>query len=75
LKLLEKKLLGYFLNLHIKYVGHTPLGYQYKPLLKALKSASSILCYSTQVNAIKQLLHYQETLSCVGVHYYVILEA
>ena len=37
------------------------LGHQYTTLLEALKPAPSIPCYSTQVNAIKQLLYYQET--------------
>ena len=34
---------------------------QYKPLQETLKPALSIPCYNTQVNAMKQLLYYQET--------------
>ena len=39
---------------------------QYTPLKEALKPALSIPCYNTQVNAMKQLIYYQETSECVG---------
>ena len=38
------------------------LGGQCTPVLEALKPAPSIPCYNTQVDAIKELLYYQETL-------------
>jgi len=55
--------------------SHPLLGRQYTPLIKAPKPAPSIPCCNTQVNTIKQLLYYQETLYCVGTHYYVMQEA
>ena len=44
------------------------LEHQYIPFLE---TALLILCYNTQASAIKQLLNYKETSSCVGAHYYV----
>jgi len=71
-KILKKKLLDH--NSIIEQVMPL-LGHQYAPLLEAPKPAPSIPCYNTQVNAIKQLLYYQETLHCVGAHYHVMREA
>ena len=55
--------------------GHAPFRLPvYTPLLK-LQNPLRQFPVTTQVNAIKQLLQYQETLSCFGVHYYVMREA
>ena len=62
-------------SIHLSNRSFPLLGYQYTPLIKAPKPAPSILCCNTQVNTIKQLLYYQETLYCVGAHYYVMQEA
>ena len=52
-------------------MGHAPFR---SSLQEAPKPAPAIPCYNTQVNAIKQLLYYQETSSYVGVHYYMMRE-
>ena len=48
-----------------------PSSHQYTAFLESPRPNSSIPCYNTQVNAIKRLLHYQETISCVVEQYYV----
>ena len=48
-------------NLRIEWVT-SPFRSSVIPLQEALKPAPSIPCYNTLVNAMKQLLYYQETL-------------
>ena len=75
LKIFKKKLIGYSYIQFTYQTSHFPLGHQYRQLLGAPKLALSIPCYSTQVNAIEQLLYYQEKSLCVGVNYYMMREA
>jgi len=41
--------------------SHPPLGRQYSPFLEAPRLTSSIVCYNTQANAIKQPLNLSVT--------------
>jgi len=59
--------------IHVLKVSYPFLGRRYTSFLEAPRSTLLIPCYSTQVNAIEQLL--LETMSCVWVHYYVMQKA